>query len=177
MAVFGWLKISRGISLALNMLASISDLGYFCSSNVFFSSLKHFYIFISSNGTYSSCKGEQYICQEFMKSHLSFIKPTYSSLFSIHNPVGVKLFVRLRLNFSHLCKHKFRHNFHDTLNPLCFCSLELETTQRYLLRCRIFASARLALMNDLDLIDPTISQLNETALTNILLYGDSKKSA
>ena len=31
-------------------------------------------------------------------------------------------------------------------------------------------------MNDLDLIDPTISQLNETAFANILLYGDSKKS-
>ena len=31
-------------------------------------------------------------------------------------------------------------------------------------------------MNDFNLIDPTISQLNETALTNILLYGDSKKS-
>ena len=31
-------------------------------------------------------------------------------------------------------------------------------------------------MNDLNLIDPTISQLNETALANILLYGDSKKS-
>ena len=30
-------------------------------------------------------------------------------------------------------------------------------------------------MNDLNLIDPTISQLNETALANILLYGDSKK--
>ena len=44
LAVFGCLKISRGISLALNMLASISDLGYFCSSNVFFSSLKHFFL-------------------------------------------------------------------------------------------------------------------------------------
>ena len=32
-----------------------------------------------------------------------------------------------------------------------------------------------ALMNDLNLIDPTISQLNETALENILLYGESKK--
>ena len=31
-------------------------------------------------------------------------------------------------------------------------------------------------MNDLNLIEPTISQLNETALANILLYGDSKKS-
>ena len=31
-------------------------------------------------------------------------------------------------------------------------------------------------MNDLNLIDPTISRLNETALANILLCGDSKKS-
>ena len=30
-------------------------------------------------------------------------------------------------------------------------------------------------MNDLNLIDPTISQLNKTALSNILLYVDSKK--
>ena len=31
-------------------------------------------------------------------------------------------------------------------------------------------------MNDLNPIDATISQLNETPLANILLYGDSKKS-
>ena len=31
-------------------------------------------------------------------------------------------------------------------------------------------------MIDLHLIDPTISQLNETVLANILLYGDSKKT-
>ena len=46
-------------------------------------------------------------CQEFRKSLLSFIKPTYSSLFSIHHPVGVKLFARLRLGFSHLREHIF----------------------------------------------------------------------
>ena len=114
--------------------------------------------------------------QQFRKSLLSFIKPTCSSLFSIHHPVGVKLLVRLSLGFSHLRGYKFRHNFHDTLNPLCSCSLEPETTPHYHL-CRInFSSSRFALMNDLNLIDPTISQLNETALANILLYGDSKKS-
>ena len=32
-------------------------------------------------------------------------------------------------------------------------------------------------MNDLNLIEPTISQLNESAFANILLYGDSMKSA
>ena len=114
--------------------------------------------------------------QQFRKSLLSFIKPTCSSLFSIHHPVGVKLLVRLRLGFSHLREHKFRQNFHDTLNPLCPCSLEPETTSHYLLHCHNFSSSRLALMNDLNLIEPTNSQLNETALANILVYGDSKKS-
>ena len=70
--------------------------------------------------------------QQFRKSLLSFIKPTCSSLFSIHHPVGVKLLVRLRLGFSHLREHRFRHNFHDTMNPLCFCSLEAEATSDYL---------------------------------------------
>ena len=114
--------------------------------------------------------------QQFRKSLLSFIKPICSSLFSIQHPVGVKLLVRLRLGFSHLREHKFRHNFHDTLNPLFPCSLEPETTSHYLLHCHNFSSSRLAAMNDLELINPTTSQLNETALANILLYGDSKKS-
>ena len=115
-------------------------------------------------------------CQKFRKSFLSFIKPTCSSVFSIHHPVGIKLLARLRLGVSHLHEHKFRHNFYDTLNPSCSCSIEAETTLHYLLCAHNFSSARLALINDLNLIDPTISQLNETALANILLYGDSRKS-
>ena len=113
--------------------------------------------------------------QQFMKSLLFFIKSTCSSLFSIHS-VGVKLLVRLRLGFSHLREHKFRHNFHDNLNPLWSCSLKPEKTSHYLLCCHNVSSSRLVLMNDLNLIDSFISQLNETALANILLYGDSKKS-
>ena len=46
----------------------------------------------------------------------------------------------------------------------------------YFLRCHNLSSAHLPLLNDLNLIDPSISQLSETALANILLYGDSKKS-
>ena len=32
---------------------------------------------------------------------------------------------------SHLSEHKFRHNFADSLNPLCSCSLETESTLHY----------------------------------------------
>ena len=34
---------------------------------------------------------------------------------------GFKLLKRLRLNFSHLKKHKFRHICKDTINPMCRC--------------------------------------------------------
>ena len=61
---FGSLKISRGISLAVNMLASISDLEYLYPNNVFFHLFKafFFYMFIFNSGTYSSCKRERYFC-------------------------------------------------------------------------------------------------------------------
>ena len=41
-----------------------------------------------------------------------------NSLFSIHNPVGVILLTRLRLQLSHLNKHEFRHGFEDTISPM-----------------------------------------------------------
>ena len=31
--------------------------------------------------------------------------------------------------------HKFRHNFADTLNPLCSCTLETEVKEHYFLCC------------------------------------------
>ena len=82
--------------------------------------------------------------------------------------------VRLRIGFSNLREHRIKHNFHDALNTLCSCSFAPETSSRYLLSCHNFSSDRSALMNDLDLIDSSISQLSETACANILLYGDSK---
>ena len=50
------------------------------------------------------------------------------SLFSIHDPTGVKLLTRLRLKFSHLNEHKFRHNFKDTV----VCGTATETTTLFL---------------------------------------------
>ena len=41
-----------------------------------------------------------------------------NSLFSIHDLVGTKRLSRLKLQFSHLKKHKFRHSFSDTVIPM-----------------------------------------------------------
>ena len=40
------------------------------------------------------------------------------SLFAIPDPAGVKLLSRLRLKFSHLNEHKFRHNSKDVLSAM-----------------------------------------------------------
>ena len=59
----------------------------------------------------------------FRKKLLAFIRPVGNSMYGIYDPFGVKLINRLRLGFSHLREHKFRHNFADTVNPLCSCTL------------------------------------------------------
>ena len=51
----------------------------------------------------------------------------------MHNPHGVKLLTRLRAGLSHLCEHKCRHNFQDSLDPFCNCGRHIETTIHFFL--------------------------------------------
>ena len=63
------------------------------------------------------------------KNLLAFIKPIENSIYSIYDPLGTNFLHRLRLGFSHLREHKPRHNFVDTVNPLCSFYLEIENTE------------------------------------------------
>ena len=71
----------------------------------------------------------------FKNLFLKFIRPTPNSLFSASDRLGIKLLTRLRLSLSYLREHKFNHNFQDTIDPLCSCSLESESTTHFFLRC------------------------------------------
>ena len=112
---------------------------------------------------------------KFKNSLLKFIKPKANSVFFIRDSNGLKLLTRLRLGLSQLREHKFNHNFLDTLNPLCSCSLEVESTTHFFLRCHHFTQIRVTLMNKLNQIDANITELSEQDLTHLLLYGDVKK--
>ena len=92
----------------------------------------------------------------FKLSLLKFVRPVANSVFDINNPYGLKLLTRLRLGLSHLCYHKFRHNFRDCINPLCACGLEIETTTFFLLHCPLFQSARQSLLINIKEIDKSI---------------------
>ena len=56
---------------------------------------------------------------KFKSSILNFVSSTETSVFEVHDIKGVKLLTRLRLDFSHINEHKFRHNFNDTINYMC----------------------------------------------------------
>ena len=113
---------------------------------------------------------------KFKSNLLKFIRPTPNSLFSVRDKSGLKLLTRLRLGLSHLREHKFNHNFQDTLNPLCPCSLETESVSHYFLRCHNYTDLRMNLKNELRQIDKDILDLPDDNLTKILLYGDSNNS-
>ena len=112
----------------------------------------------------------------FKKIILQFIRPSPSSILNCHNLKGVKLLTRLRLGLSHLRDHKFKHSFQDSLNPICNCGTDVETTTHYLLHCPLFSDERLILINNIRNIDNNILNLNDSRFSEVLLFGNSSFS-
>ena len=108
----------------------------------------------------------------FKNSILKFIRPSPNKIVQCHNPKGIKLVTRLRLGLSHLREHKFKHSFQDTLNPLCSCGVDIETTSHYFLHCPLFHAERSSLLNNINEIDSTIFNKSDSVVTRILLYGN-----
>ena len=81
-----------------------------------------------------------------------------------------KLITRLRLGFSQLCEQKFRHNFQDTLNPICICAENIKTTIHYLLYCPNYLNERMTLLNNLQNVEENILDRNCSRLSEVLLF-------
>ena len=109
----------------------------------------------------------------FKSRLLSLIRPVQNSVFNIFDPKGLILLTRLRLGFSHLNEHRFRHNFENCINPLCSCSLVTEDTLHYLLHCHHFSQYCLDLMNSVNSVIVNFESLPDNDKKDILLYGDS----
>ena len=110
----------------------------------------------------------------FKNRLLSFIRPIQSNVYNIFDPVGLKFLTRLRLGFSHLNEHRFRHNFQDCMNPLCSCRLDIEDTSHYLLHCHQFDRHRIDLMNSVNSFLENFAFLPNKVKIDILLFGDSR---
>ena len=95
------------------------------------------------------------------------------SLFSIHDPTGVKLLTRLWLKFSHFNEHKFRHDFKDTVVAMCDCGTETETTGHFF-RCLFFVTERQKVLNNIYDKHVSSQNLNEKSMIDVLLHGCDK---
>ena len=65
--------------------------------------------------------------KKFKVTILNPIRPKGNSVFDMI-PVDLSYLSRLRLNFSHLNKQKFRHYSNNTVDPMCPCDVEPEVT-------------------------------------------------
>ena len=70
-----------------------------------------------------------------------------------HNPRGICLITRLTLCLSHLREQKFKHSFQDTLNLLCSCANDVESTEHFLLHCPQLFNERRTLLSTLGNFD------------------------
>ena len=104
---------------------------------------------------------------------MRFIRSSGNPIFNCHNPSGIKLITTLRLGLSHLREHKFRHNFQDTLNPICSCGENIETTTHYLLHCSNYLNERMTLLTNLQNVEENILDRNNSQLSEILLFSDT----
>ena len=95
-----------------------------------------------------------------LKKNADKIIRTKNSVFGVSDIYGVKLLTRLRLNFSHLNEHKFRHNFKDTINPMCNCGAATEITIHYHLRCRLYSVKRAELLDGVYKLDSTLHKIS-----------------
>ena len=102
---------------------------------------------------------------------LNFIRPNSNSAFNINNPLGLELLTRLRIGFSHLKEHKFKHNFQDSVYPLCSCGNDKESTVHFFLHCPNFTIQGQTLLNKLDSINASIMPKNENSVVRTLLFG------
>ena len=64
----------------------------------------------------------------FRKRILEFIRPLANSTLNVAKSLGLTYLTRLRVDFSHLREHKFRHNFRDSRNPIYDCGNLTEST-------------------------------------------------
>ena len=115
-------------------------------------------------------------------SQFLFSKIGYYCLFVLYKtaflifltPKGLKLLTCLRLRFSHLNEHRFRHNFENCINLLCSCSLEAEDTLHYLLYRHHFNQHRLNLMNSVKSVLDNFESSSDSIKKEILLSSDSR---
>ena len=74
------------------------------------------------------------------------------------------------MNGTSLTKISENQKVKDTLNSICHCGKDIETTSHYLLHCPDYLQERMTLLNTVSFTFLNIFDLNNDQLTEILSY-------
>ena len=108
---------------------------------------------------------------------MSIILPTAKSLFGIFDPIGLSYLLQIRVGLSKLNFHKFKHNFRDTINPMCPTNDGIENAEHFSLLCPAFDIQRRDLLTGVsELLRPVvqIDTLSNNVLVQYLLNGNKE---
>ena len=109
--------------------------------------------------------------QSFNKSLFDFKRSLGYPLFGICNKFGIRLFTKIRVEFSDLRDHRFNHAF-NCESPMCACGIETETSVHFFLRCPRYPMQRAILLSKIsDIIH--VSVFPDEHLFHILIYGSN----
>ena len=95
---------------------------------------------------------------------MKIIQQSSNSIFNYQNLKGIKLLTMLRLGLTYFRDFKLKLCFQDSLNPICNCGTDLETTPHFLPHCPRFSNEILILINNIWNIDNNILNLNISRL-------------
>ena len=107
-----------------------------------------------------------------LKDHiLSLIRLKKKDIFGIHDPLGLRYLLQLRVGLSLVRYHKKCHNFIDTPSAICLCNNGIEDINHFLFLCPFFAIHRATLARNVIQI---LQKYNLNHLGNqshLYLYG------
>ena len=108
---------------------------------------------------------------QFKHNLIQIIRPPNRSTFRTHDVEGLKLLTRLRVKFSDLREHRFRHNFRCN-GSNCLCGKGIEDNEHFLLHCHRYGSPRRAFLDRVSgSVDFDIKAFCSSDMCNLLLYG------
>ena len=90
------------------------------------------------------------------KRILEIIRPHSNSILNVPNSLGSTYITKVHVILSYLRKHKFCHNFRDSLNTICDCGNTDESINHHFLRCSNLKKERQSFLQNVG-----ISNLNK----------------
>ena len=108
---------------------------------------------------------------------MQFVGRSLSNRYNWFKTRGIKYLTRLSLGLCHLPDHNFKHSFLGSLNPICSCGLDIETTCHYLRHCPNFINQRTLLINNVSKITKDALPSCETLFVELLYHGDDSSNS